>query len=156
MASTNQPTIVICHQSLESTRGGVRNGAEVREILEQANQKAGRRKVIACLSGHHHTDYVKTIQSIPYIQINSMAYKAVGMKNPRKRFGKHIEHTSPLIKYVAPYLDPLYTVLTIDPKKKTLHIEGAETSYISPSPFEMKLTSKDTKPRITECTLAIK
>ena len=57
LASAQQPTIVLVHQSLERpNKGGVQNGDAVRAILEQANDKAGRRKVVACFSGHHHRD----------------------------------------------------------------------------------------------------
>ena len=60
---TDSPTIVFVHQSIERD-GGVQNGAAVRAVLEEANDKAGRRKVVACFSGHHHRDYVRQIANI--------------------------------------------------------------------------------------------
>jgi len=55
------PTIVFSHQGLA---GGITNSKQVCSILEQANQRAGKKQVIACLSGHHHADYVtKLLQS---------------------------------------------------------------------------------------------
>ena len=56
--STLRPTIVFIHQSLESEEGVV-NREEIRAILEEAKISSNQSKVVACFSGHHHTDYSK-------------------------------------------------------------------------------------------------
>jgi len=75
LEQTSKPTIVFVHQSIETLYREVDNNEEIRAILEQATISGKQSKVIACLSGHHHTDYMKEINGIPYIQINSMSYK---------------------------------------------------------------------------------
>ncbi|GGW45789.1 metallophosphoesterase family protein [Arenibacter certesii] len=141
LAGTKSPTIIVCHQSLEREHDwGVTNGDQIRSIIGQANMDDNKAKVIACLSGHHHEDYVRVINTIPYIQINSMSYKSLGDgKYSNIRFPKHIEHAHPILKLTFPYRDPLYTMLTIDPEDHTIHIEGCSTVYISPSPKEAGL-----------------
>ena len=141
LANTTNPTIIICHQSLEKEHaGGVTNGVNIRTIIEQANTDENQANIIACLSGHHHQDYVRTINDIPYIQINSMSYKSLGGgKYSNIRFPEHIEKAHPIVKLTFPYRDPLYTMLTIDPEQNTIHIEGRSTVYISPSPQETGL-----------------
>lgn len=151
---TTKPTIVFSHQSLETPNGGVANHEEIRKILEGQKTSSGQLKVIACLSGHHHTDYVKEINGIPYIQINSMSYKWVGDKFAHQRFAPHIEQTNPAVRKTCPYKDPLYTVLTLDPTAGTMHLEGRETSFISPTPKELEIPDAEKMhPTITERSL---
>jgi predicted phosphodiesterase len=138
LAATDAPTIVFSHQKLESD-DGIANSGEVRAILEAANKQAGRKKVFACLCGHHHSDGVTEIEGIRYVHINSMSYKWVGGAHQRKRFADHIEQAFPTVSRTAPYRDPLYTVLTLDPEEGTMTIEGRKTSFIPPTPAEMKL-----------------
>jgi predicted phosphodiesterase len=154
LEKTSRPTIVFVHQSLEIPSGGVANHKEIRAVLEQAKISGDQSKVVACLSGHHHTDYVKEINGIPYIQINSMSYKWVGGKYEQKRFPEHIEEAYPYLKMTCPYKDPLYTVLTLDPTAGTMHLEGRETSFISPTPKELEIPDAEKMhPTITERSL---
>ena len=150
---TLKPTIVFSHQSLEA-KGGIANREEIRNILEKHTIKNEQPKVVACLSGHHHTDYVKSINKIPYIQINSMSYKWVGDKFKHKRFSPHIEEAYPTVSKTCPYKDPLYTVLTLDSDQEMLHIEGRKTSFIAPTPNELKIpNAENMNPTISERNL---
>jgi predicted phosphodiesterase len=156
LATTQKPTIIFAHQSLEAA-SGIANANEIRTILEKEKFDSGSPKVIACLSGHHHTDYMKIIHGIPYIQINSMSYRWVGGKYKRTRFAPHIEKTYPNIKFTCPYRNPLYTILTLNAKENTLHIEGKATQYIAPTPEEIGYPAgKDMHPTITERLLPFK
>lgn len=154
LAKTSKPTIIFSHQSLENPSGGVTNHEEIRNILEHAKISSNRSKVIACLSGHHHMDYVKEINGIPYIQINSMSYRWVGSKFEHQIFDPHVELTYPLVRKTCPYRDPLYTVLTLDAIEGKLHLEGRETTFISPSPKEIgHPNAENMSPTITERNL---
>lgn len=156
LAKTTKPTIIFCHQSLEKPEGGVENNEEVRNILEKAKNSSNQLKVIACLSGHHHTDYVREINGIPYIQINSMSYKWVGSKFEHQRFAPHVEQSYPAVRKTCPYKDPLYTVLTLDMAEGKLHLEGRKTSFISPSPKEIGVPdSENMNPVISERNLKL-
>ncbi|MEM9141811.1 MAG: metallophosphoesterase [Bacteroidota bacterium] len=155
LRNTQKPTLVFCHQSLES-EGGIANGSRIRAILEGAKIAKAQPKVIACFSGHHHTDYVKEINGIPYIQINSMSYKWVGDTYRYARFAPHVEASYPTVSKTCPYRDPLYTVLTVDLEKGSLHLEGRETQFIPPSPGELNMPNADTMyPTITERNLNV-
>ena len=150
LSATLSPTIVFCHQSLEKPGGGVANHQEIRKILEDAKITPNRSKVIACFSGHHHTDYIKEVNGIPYIQINSMSYKWVGGNYQYERFAPHIEQAYPMVRNTCPYRDPLYTVLTLDAAREELHLKGMETSFIAPSPLELNIpNAQSMAPSIT-------
>ena len=151
LGKTTKPTIVLLHQSIEAPEGGVANQEEIRNILEDATISKNQSKVIACLSGHHHDDYMKEINGIPYIQINSMSYKWVGGEYAQKRFPEHIENAYPYLKMTCLYRDPLYTVLTLDKKEGSLHIEGRKTQFVPPEPKEIGIPYADEMlPTITE------
>ena len=151
LEETSKSTIVFIHQSLETPNGGVANHAEIRKILEGQKASSGQLKTKSCLSGHHHADYVKEINGIHYIQINSMSYKWVGSEFAYLRFGPHVEQTYPTVRNTCPYKDPLYTVLTLDSTTGTMHLEGQETSFISPTPKEIGVpNAENMSPTITE------
>ena len=138
LAATNLPTILFIHQSLERPDdGGVQNGAAVRKVLEQANADAGKRKVVACFSGHHHRDYVRQINDIVYPQINSASYHWVGGNFLKVRYSEEIDKAHPYIKYTVPYKDPIFALVTIDNARGFLSIEGRRSSFVGPAPWEL-------------------
>jgi predicted phosphodiesterase len=156
LEATSKATIVFSHQSIESPNGGMANHKEIRRILEEQKASSGQLKTICCLSGHHHADYVKQINGIPYIQINSMSYKWVGSEFEYQRFSPHIEQTYPTVRKTCPFIDPLYTILTLDPAAGTMHLEGKGTGFISPTPKDIGVPhAANMKPTITERNLKI-
>ena len=136
LSRTDRSTFIFSHQTLENEEGGVANFIEVRKILEQVNQKAGRNKIVACFSGHHHTDYMTEISSIYNIQINSASYRWVGDDYKHIRYSEEIDEKYPWIKYTIPYKDPLFTFVEIDPAG-LLKIEPRSTEFVGPGPKEM-------------------
>lgn len=138
IASTQSPIIVLSHQSLErESQGGVQNGGAVRKLLEAANQRAGRRQVVACFSGHHHRDYVRQINDIVYPQINSASYHWVGADYQHVRFSKEVDQSHPNNKKTVPYKDPLFAIVTIDPVKGFLSIQGKSSRFVGPAPWDI-------------------
>ncbi|NOY43002.1 MAG: alkaline phosphatase [Planctomycetes bacterium] len=141
---TDRPTIVFVHQSPERpNKGGLENGAVVRQIMENANQKARRRKVIACFTGHHHRDYMRRIQGILYSQINSASYFWIGKKYEVVRYGPEVDKAYPSAKRTVPYKDSLFAIVTIDLSHSFLAIEGRKSEFVGPSPWEMGATSQE-------------
>lgn len=136
LAKTNLNTFIFSHQTIENKEGGVANFLEIREILEKANKAAGETKVVACFSGHHHTDYMTQINGIHYIQINSASYRWVGENFQHIRYSEAIDKKYPWIKYTIPYKDPLFTFAEIDPKGY-LKLEPRETEFVGPGPEGM-------------------
>jgi predicted phosphodiesterase len=156
LTSTANPTLIYCHQSLEKAKNGLANGPQLRQVLEQHNQDVGRTQVFACLSGHHHTDYVKTIADIHYLQINSMSYKWLGRGFKRVRFAPEIEKAHPRVSLTAPYRDPLFALMTLDPVAGALRIEGQRSTLVPPTPTELKVPhAAEIKATITSRVLKI-
>jgi calcineurin-like phosphoesterase family protein len=145
LKSTKLPVIIFSHQSLESE--GIENRQEIRTILEDENSSAGFTKIIACFSGHHHTDYATKINGINYIQINSMSYSWVGEKYGTIRYSKEIDSKFPWIKFTIPYKDPLYAFVEIN--DKAIIIKGRKSSFIGPGPDELGIPERPENDKIT-------
>ena len=159
LKKTAKPTVLFSHQGAGAS---LRNAPEVRAVLETANREAGRTKVVAAFCGHDHIDLVTTINGIHYVTVNSMSNNWLGEKFTCVRYGKEIDARHPYIKYTAPYKDPLFAIVTLEPGKIT--IKGVESEWVGPSPRDLKhpgsLADTPEKtgiaPRISSRTLEIK
>jgi 3',5'-cyclic AMP phosphodiesterase CpdA len=137
LAATDGPTILFSHAPLIGPSGGtVRNGPQVRALLEEINVQAGRPKIVASLNGHTHLDYDVRINGIRYIHFNSMSYYWVGGDYLRVRYGEDIDRRYPYIKYTAPYKDAVYAIVTLTPDGR-LSIRGVESEWVGPSPQQL-------------------
>jgi len=134
LAGTAARTFLFSHQTLEAD-DGLENAAELRNLLEAENGRAGWNKVAASFSGHHHIDGAVTLGGIHYIQINSMSNFWMGEQYQCVRYGDEVDAEYPFIKYTAPYRDPLYAVVTVD--DGALTIEGVGSEWAGPSPAEL-------------------
>ena len=137
LKTTNKPTIIFSHQSLELAYDGVANMKAIREIIEHSNKEAGFQKVMCCISGHTHTDYATEINGVYYVQINSASYRWVGGDHKVVRYSKEIDEKYPWIKYTIPYKDPLFTFVKIHHNK--IVIKAKKTEFVGPGPTEMNL-----------------
>jgi hypothetical protein len=144
LKSTKLQTFIFSHQSLEGD--GIENRLEIRKILEEENTSAGFTKIVACFSGHHHTDYAVNIKGIFYIQINSMSYSWVGEQYAKIRYSDEIDKKYPWIKYTIPYKDPLYA--TVEVKKETISITGVTSTFVGPGPDELGIAARLENDRI--------
>ena len=157
LTQTNLPCIIFSHQSMEN-RTACQNQEKVRTILEEVNAQSTHPKVIAAFSGHDHTDYVKTINDIHYIQINSMSYKWVGSKYSHlDRFSGDINKKKPQLRNTLPYRDPLYALVSIGQGK--IDILGLRSDFIKPGPedlgIDLSLSNKPMVPYISDYQLSI-
>ena len=144
LANTPLPTLVFVHQSPERpNKGGIENGRQVQKVMEDANREAGRQKVIACFSGHHHRDYMRRIGSVLYSQINSASYYWIGGKYQKVRYSPEIDKSHPNIKYTVPYKESLFAVVTVDAATGVMAIEGRSSEFVGPSPWEMGASRKE-------------
>jgi calcineurin-like phosphoesterase family protein len=135
LKKTNKRCIIFTHQSLEQTVG---NREEIRAIFEAENEQVGYTKVVAALSGHDHTDYQKEINGIAYIQINSASNQWVGSDYQcDTRYTPEINKAHPSLKYVVPYEEALYAMVTL--KKHSLKIKGKKSKFVSPTPQDLKI-----------------
>ena len=136
LASTDLPCVLFSHQPLDNP-GGIENCADIRAILESANRKMNGRKIIACFSGHFHKDYALRIHGIPYIQINSASYYWLPEKLIHTSYSKEIHDAHPYIAHTSPYKEPLWALVTIDPGHGILSVEGRQTEWVGPNPWEL-------------------
>lgn len=141
LADTDKHCIIFSHQSFDSLKASKKRD-QVRNIFEDANQKAGFQKVIAAFNGHSHIDSAREVNGIQYIQINSMSNKWVGEKYKcPERFPDSVNRRRPTIQFTTPYKDPLYAIVTI--KKNVLKIQGVESTYIKPGPSELGIPTNE-------------
>ncbi len=136
LASTRLPTIVMVHQPLDSS-DGVDNRADIRAVLEQANQSPDQAHVIAVLAGHSHIDLGRSINGILYLTINSASYQWVGSKHKHMSYPPEVHAQAPSLDRTCPYRDPLWAVLTIDLEHQVISVEGRSSSWVGPSPDEI-------------------
>ena len=139
LQQTNLRCLIFCHQSLEM---GVGNRETVRAVLEEENKRVGYTKVFASLNGHHHTNYEKEINGIMYIQINSASDQWLGDKYTcTTRFDAEQYKRRPALKYLLPWKDCLYGIVTIN--KKGMKLKGRESEFIPPVPEDLKELEKE-------------
>lgn len=136
LARTDEPILLLSHQSAENAEG-MDNGASVRAILERANRDAGWQRVLACFSGHHHLNDLVRVNGIPYLQVNSMSYFWVGEECRNFAYPEPIHATRPMLEFTAPYRDPLWSRVTIDPDAGEIRIEGRRSDWVGKSPEEL-------------------
>lgn len=134
LKKTKLPVILFSHQSLED-KWGVENQKDIRKILEDENQKTGKKKVLACFNGHSHLDWAEKINDIWYIEVNSMSYFWVGEEAKHLSYQKDIHDNYPWIKFTCPYEKPLYEVVTVM-GDGTIKIKGTSTRWVGGSPEE--------------------
>jgi 3',5'-cyclic AMP phosphodiesterase CpdA len=137
LEKTKLPVILFCHQGADlDTDAGLIEGTYIRRILEKANEKAGWNKARLVLSGHHHRDYHNNFNNIHYVQINSMSYQWLGEQFSLERYEPALHEKYPILKFLAPYKDPLWALITIE-NDGSFNIKGKESSWVGPSPLEM-------------------
>lgn len=139
--ATQLPVIVCCHQGLDNN-GSVENAQLVRRVLEQANEKAGHRKVQLAFSGHFHRDYYNMLNGIHHVQINSAAYCWRGEKYVDSPFSEALNKQYPLIKYMSFYKDPLWAIVDIKGDGQ-VSISGRRSVFVGKTPEELGMVSRE-------------
>lgn len=126
LAATDKQTIIISHQAFDEIWDGcsVPNRHLVRKVIDDANNRTGFQKVIACFCGHHHLDDHSYINKVHYFQMNSASYYYTG-----DGFGSDGGR--------AMYKDPLFAFVTIDPSG-LITIEGKQSHFSSPTPTDTR------------------
>lgn len=135
LATTELKSILLSHQSLDSE---IKNGTEVRQILEKENKRVGFKKVVLAFSGHNHSNYTKEINGITYMQINSASYVWIGKPTmTEKRFSEEINKKYSLMQYSIMFDKPLYATVTLT--DEGADIKGTKAEFIPPTPKEIGL-----------------
>lgn len=153
LAATKLPVIVLVHQPLESP-GGVDNQEEVRAILERSRGE-NRPGVAACFSGHLHRDYVRRLNGIAHVQVNSASYVWLPGDTRRNVYAAEHHQAHPYLDHVAPYRDPLWALITVDHDAGRLTVQGRTSEWVGPDPWERGAPESDyprelTRPAISD------
>lgn len=143
LVSSPYPCIVVSHVSFEGN--GSKDGHKVREILRRVNEKHPRR-VIACISGHYHTDSAKVIENIAFINVNCVNQGGwiLGTHNLFPAEFVEANKSKSLVPHCAYYKDPLSAIVTLD-SDGFVDIKGMETSYlfdVTPEKIGMNMKSE--------------
>jgi Icc protein len=137
LAGSTQPCLLFIHQPFDAEQDdALENAAEVRAVVEQA-EKARPGTVLGVFSGHLHLDYFREVNGIRYFEMNSAAYW--WLNNPvarREIYTPEVHKAFRWAHCVAPYRDPLWAVVTLDLDRAELLIEGRESAWIGPDPWE--------------------
>ncbi len=145
LASTKLNTFILSHQSLERPVC-IDNQEEVRAVIEAAKTEDGRAKVAGCLNGHWHIDHCRRINGIPYLHVNSASYFWMGGKYRHERLEPELAKRFPVLSSTAPYIQPLFTMLEIDPAKGSFTLRGKKSEWMKPSPQEMNFENPAVEP----------
>ena len=132
MAST-EPCVLLSHAPLSGCGGSIHDSEEVLQILRRVN--SDRRRVILALNGHNHEDGMTVRACVPFVQINSASNFWMGDDYPAVRYSETISRLYPHITLCAPYLGPLYSVVTIS--DEGIDMTGTETVFVGTHPREM-------------------
>ena len=133
LLATDKRCIIFSHQSFECSS---QNREVIRQIFEDENERAGYKKVAVAFSGHDHTNYMKEINGIAYIQINSASNQWVGEEYAcPERFSEEINRKRPALKYTLPYKDALYGIVTLT--GTDMELKGVKSEFIAPGPDEL-------------------
>lgn len=135
LATTDKKCVLFSHQSIELC---LKNGANVRQVLEDANRQAGFKKVVLAFSGHDHSNYTKVINGITYMQINSASYVWAGEPTQtEKRYPKEINEKFSLLEYSMTYDKPLYAIVTL--AQEGAEVKGTKADFIPPTPQDLHM-----------------
>lgn len=119
------PCVVFMHQSCERERGGMPDWRRMRDLFCWVNRKHGN-KVRLVVNGHHHTDGLRFIDGIPYLDLNSANYKYYAESHRLYPAEYRKAHTG--AGHVIAWEDPINAVITLDAAGR-LTIEGQESSF---------------------------
>lgn len=133
----NTPVVIVSHQPLAGA-SAVDNAAQIQQLLSKHTKK-----ILLALNGHTHINAAFEVDGINYVHINSASYYWVGGKYKHDSYPKELVKDHEWIAYTCPYKDALFSVLTIDPVKCTVTIEGSSSNWVGDSPEELGYQSTE-------------
>ena len=132
LAKAQYPSIIFSHQRLiPGEYAAVRNYEPLQEVLHSAPKG-----VLMSINGHEHIDNLQYQDGIWYFNLNSISNCWLGTMFPcLGRYGEKIDEQFPNIRYVAPYKNPLFAIITMDEDGAT--VKGVTSEFVGPSPEEL-------------------
>lgn len=103
------PCILFSHQSLER-EDGISNRFEVLEMLDKCNAVKSN-AVIMHINGHYHRDYIKKINDILFVDLNSCGGDYIA--NPHNHYPLRLRSKYKCIRNTLVVNEPIHAVVTI-------------------------------------------
>ncbi|MBE6688679.1 MAG: hypothetical protein E7588_05310 [Ruminococcaceae bacterium] len=116
------PCILISHESFERC-DGVKNRYDVQKIINEANKK-NKNRVLMCINGHHHRDFIRVLDNVIYFDMNSSSYDWVG--KPHNAFPEELCKKHCALNKTVVFNSPLYAIVTVEGSR--VKIKGMETT----------------------------
>ncbi len=142
LEAAKYPSVIFSHQSLIESRTGIRNPEDFRRVIRSAPNK-----VIMAMCGHEHVDRVELFEGVWYVCVNSMSYYWAGERYDHETFGKDIESIYPLLRFVFPYKEAVYAIVTVS--DKGIAIKGKASEIVGALPESMNFKKIGFKEKIT-------
>lgn len=136
IADSEYPCILISHESFERDNG-VKNRQDVLDIINEANRRRPH-SVILCINGHYHKDYLRILDGVCYLDMNSASFDAVGNSHNCYPAELHAEYFHAKDSII--YTDKLYAIVTLE--GNTIDIKGNSSSYYLGITHEMTGNSR--------------
>lgn len=121
IASSEYPCIIISHASFERRVLRVPNADAVLHVINEANKRRPH-SVLMCINGHYHVDYLRILDGVCYLDMNSSCYH--WLPNPHDLYPEEIVSQYPIMNHVISYNEPLSAVITLE--GTTIDIRGTE------------------------------
>jgi 3',5'-cyclic-AMP phosphodiesterase len=134
LSAHSGPFILASHQPLAGP-AAIDNGQDFHGILKEHADK-----ILLCINGHTHLDMVAYAGTISCFHVNSASYYWMGGNYRHESYTKEIHKKHPWISYTCPYRDPLFAIITLDPKTGTIKVQGQDSIWVGPSPRALGLT----------------
>ena len=123
------PCILGSHCSLERYSSdwcyGSADGEAVRAIVDAANAKRPR-SVVLVINGHHHCDFVRMLNGVCYLDLNSASFQFLW--KPHDLYPADEVKALRRLPYVVCWNDPLSAVITVH-RDGRIECEGAKSTY---------------------------
>lgn len=125
LLSSPYPCILFSHQSIERDTDAVFNAKEVQALIRRANQLQ-KHKVLLCINGHRHRDFLRIKDNVAYLDLNSASYDLVDI--PHNCFDPKLIKQFHGADRTVIYNDPLHAIITVT-EDGEIKIDGTESSF---------------------------
>lgn len=138
LAKTPYPTILFSHQRLMEGNNGIRNAQQLRRVLADAPNK-----VVLALNGHEHMDNLQKVDDTWFLNINSISNYWLGQNfTCMGRYGDQVDRMYPNLRYVAPYRDPVFSIITLE--DHGARVQGTRGAFVGITPEEQGVNKTGT------------
>ena len=148
------PCVVFMHQSCEREHYGMQDWKRMRGLFSMVNSQC-RYKVRLVVNGHHHTDGLRFIDGVAYLDLNSANYKYYHEGHMLYPDAYRKTHTG--ASHVIAWEDPISAVISLD-ICGWMKIEGQKSSFfmgISPEMAGLSPRDRPITPNILSIDLTM-